>query len=138
MRSAVGAVCILDLAEREAAAFFFALALDEPDFTGVTVFFVCDVGFALVDFAPVDCTAAEIIAETHKPPASKNPPAARRIILCDLLINAPHLDYACTCNAPGQINPPEVPHPQAVATSPCHPTLPAPGKLLPGQASVQK
>ena len=96
MRSAVGAVCIFDFALRDAVpGLFLELALDEPDFPGVTVFFVCDVCDALddldcvVDFAPVDWTAAEGIAQTHKPPTSKNPPAARRIILCDILFKAP-------------------------------------------------
>lgn len=93
MRSAVGAICILDFADL-AAAFLFALALDEPGFVGVTVFLACDVCDALddldcvFDFAPLDC-AAEGIEQTHKPPASKHPPAARKIILYDLLFNAP-------------------------------------------------
>jgi hypothetical protein len=77
---------------------------DEGDFTGVTVLcvVVCAVPasfagdgdfvvleFAVVDFVAVDCIAAlDGIAQTHKPPARKNPPAARRIIVF-VLLNAP-------------------------------------------------
>jgi hypothetical protein len=94
MRSDVGAICILDFALREAAAFFFAAVKDEPDFAGVTGFFACEE--VLADFTgalffagvEVDCAPAGSIPQIHKPPASNSPPAARKIFAC-VLTNAP-------------------------------------------------
>jgi hypothetical protein len=80
------------------AALFFAPVEDEPDFTGVVVFFACEevlvvfavaLGFADVDVVAVVCTAtAEVTKQIHKPPANNSPSAARRIIVC-VLTNAP-------------------------------------------------
>jgi len=105
MRSGVGAVCILVRAARAAADSFLALLPAELVFTGAAVFLVCDApvewavaaGFAAVDFAGVGFVAAGLLAggfvagvdwpsnahkagQTHKPPASNSPPAARKII----------------------------------------------------------
>lgn len=101
MRSAVGAICILDFAVRVVAAFFFAAAVEVvPDFTGVAGFFACEevvlvdfagaFGFAAVDVdvEAADCAPAGIALQIHKPPAINSPPAARRIIVC-VLTNAP-------------------------------------------------
>jgi hypothetical protein len=101
MRSAVGAICILDFAVRVVApGFFFAAVEDEPDFTGVTGFFACEeevlvdfagaFGFAAAEVGAVapDCAPARITQQIHKPPTINSPPAARRIIVC-VLTNAP-------------------------------------------------
>jgi hypothetical protein len=101
IRSEVGAVCILARALR-LDGFFFVLLPDVLDFTGVTVLCACEVladFVAAVDFAAaepveldffvVDCAAARKgVDKIHKPLASNNPPAARRIILF-VFLNAP-------------------------------------------------
>ena len=108
MRSGVGAVCIRTRAVRDAPDFFFVLVPDdELDFTGVTVLCVCEAlvglagavdfavvellatGFFVVDCVVVDCAATRNdVNKIHRPLASNNPPAARRIFVFALL-NAP-------------------------------------------------
>lgn len=108
MRSAVGAVCILARALRDAPDFFFVLLPDAAvDFTGVTVLCDCKAlvdfagavdfadaelvaaDFFAVDFTEVDCATPQIgIDKIHKPPARNSPPAARRMFVFALL-NAP-------------------------------------------------
>jgi hypothetical protein len=98
----VGAVCILTRALR-LDGFFFVLLPDGLDFTVVTVLCVCEALVELVgavdfeavelldvDFAVVDCAATHNgIKQIHNPPARKNPPAARRMIVFALFLNAP-------------------------------------------------
>jgi hypothetical protein len=110
MRSVVGAICIFAFAVRAVdflcADFDVELTFDvegvfdvEVDFTGVTVFFVCEVLCDLrraIDFVgTVFVATAGDAKQTHKPPARIIPPAARRIRLCVLVfvisnINGPH------------------------------------------------